>query len=188
MPRRLRFYQRKGEQRRIPKNLTVSINTEGIQLPNYTVSVPLEKITLSSHRRLTQLYEDLINNNRQLPTNWTVTMQTGDVQEIICQKGLFLLKISTDMKWSLEYQKLTIYNTSCILLSEIPPVIYSVDALVTLLSVVDGAHLCIGNPDPSYIALSHKGRFLDQPGKIVAMVMCYQVYSLYRKGYCCGDR
>jgi len=165
MPRRLRFYQHKGERRRIPKKLIVSINTDGIQLPNYIVSVPLEKVALSSHHRLSQLYDDIISNCQQLPTNWTVAMQTGDAQEIICQKGLLVLRISISMKWSLEYQKLTIDNNSCILLSEIPPVIYSLDALVTLLSIVDGAHLCVGNPDPSYLALSRKGKFLDQPGK-----------------------
>ena len=71
------------------------------------------------------------------------------------------------MKWSLHYQSSVVYNNSCINLSDIPPVIYSVGALLTLLliSEIDGAYICIGNPDVSYLALAYKGKFLDQPGK-----------------------
>ena len=54
---------------------------------------------------------------------------------------------------------------SCTILSDTSPVIYSVGTLLTLLSKIDGAHVCIGNPDVSYLALAHKGKFLDQPGK-----------------------
>ena len=57
-------------------------------------------------------------------------------------------------------------NNFCTILSDTSQVIYSVGALLTSLSKIDGAHVCIGNPDVSYLALAHKGMFLDQPGTV----------------------
>ena len=78
---------------------------------------------------------------------------------------MFVIKILISMKWNLYYQSCVVSNNSCTILSDTSPVIYSVGALLTLLRKIDGAHVCIGNPDVSYLALAHKGKFLDQPGK-----------------------
>jgi len=72
MSRSLHFYQCKGEWRKIPNKLTVSINTDGIQLHGVS---PTREDHLSSHHRLSQLYDNIISNCRQLPTyqlhaNW----------------------------------------------------------------------------------------------------------------------
>ena len=165
MPRKLHFYQRKGERRRMPRKLIVSIDTCGLQLPSFTVSIPLDKVVSSNPHMLSQLYDDIVREGDLISTNWTVSFQTNGIQQLICQKHLFVIKISVSMKWSLHYQSCVVYNDSCIILSDIPPVIYSIGALLTLLSRIDGAHVCIGNPDISYLALAHKGKFLDQPGK-----------------------
>ena len=75
-----------------------------------------------------------------------------------------MVTVSCNMKWNFQYQSCTLYNNSCFLLSEIPPVICNVDSLLSLLTAIDGEHLCIGNPDTSYVNLAHKGKFLDQQG------------------------
>lgn len=162
MPRKLRFYQRKRERQRIPKKLIVSVDTHGIQLSSFKMSIPLDKVVLSSPHMLLQLYKNILGADSLFSTNWTVSFL---IEQLICQKHLFVIKISVSLKWSLQYQCFIVYNNSCILLSEISPVIYNVGALLTLLNKIDGAHICIGNPDPSYLALAHKGKFLDQPGK-----------------------
>jgi len=44
MPRKLRFYQRKGEKHRMPKQLTVSVDLDDVVV--LPVSVPLDKISI----------------------------------------------------------------------------------------------------------------------------------------------
>ena len=149
----------------MPRKLILSIDTCGLQLPSFTVSIPLDKVVSSNPHMLLQLYNDIVREGSVISTNWTVSFQANGIQQFICQKHLLVIKISVSMKWSLHYQSSVVYNNCCIILSDIPPVIYSVGALLTLLSKIDGAYSCIGNPDVSYLALAHKGKFLDQPGK-----------------------
>ena len=165
MPRKFYFYQRKGERRRMPRKLIVSIDTCGIQLPSFIVSIPFDKIVSLNPHMLVQLYEDMVKEENFISTEWTLTFQTDGIQQLICQKHMFVIKILVSMKWSLHYQSCVVSNNSCTILSDTSPVIYSVGALLTLLSKIEGAHVCIGNPDVSYLALAHKGKFLDQPGK-----------------------
>ena len=44
MPRKLKFYQRKGEKRRIPKQLNVSVDLDDVVV--LPVSVPLDKVII----------------------------------------------------------------------------------------------------------------------------------------------
>ena len=55
MPRKQRFYQRKGERRRTPTKLQVSINIHRIQLLKYTLSIPLDHVTLSNTHIVTSI-------------------------------------------------------------------------------------------------------------------------------------
>ena len=69
---------------------------------------------------------------------------------------LFVIKMSwsVDTKWSLHYQSYN-YKNSCIILSNIPPVIYSENALLILLSKIDGAHVCKGD-QPTVCHVNYK--------------------------------
>ena len=60
MPRKFHFYQRKGERQRMARKLIVSIDTCGIQLPTFTVSIPFDKIVSLNPHMLVQLYEDMV--------------------------------------------------------------------------------------------------------------------------------
>ena len=54
----------------------------------------------------------------------------------------------------------------CSLLTPVPIVLNSVSLVVSLLKTVDGAQICLGNPDDTFLELSahHKGMFLDITG------------------------
>ena len=81
------------ESDRLPKELIVSIDADGIQLPDHKILVPLEKITLSSNYMLSQLHENIMNYS-EFTIHWTVHMTTqgGDTQQILYQKGLISVK------------------------------------------------------------------------------------------------
>ena len=163
MPRKQQFYQRKGERRRIPTKLQVSINIHRIQLLKFTLSIPLDHVTLSNTHILSHLYNSILTT-QSFPSNWQLSFHSNQTNQLICQRQLFLVTVSCAMKWDFQYQGYTVCN-NCSLLSDIPSVIYNVDALLNLLKTIDGANLCTGNPDVSYVSLAHKGTFLDQSGK-----------------------
>ena len=71
MPRKLRFYQCKEEWWRISRKLIVSIDTSVIQLPSFSVSIPLDKIVSSNPHMLLQLYEEIVSEGTLISTNWT---------------------------------------------------------------------------------------------------------------------
>ena len=83
MPRKFHFYQRKGEQQRMPRKLIVSIDTCGIQLPSFTVSIPFDKIVSLNPHMLVHLYEDMVKEESFISTKWTVTFQTDGIQQLI---------------------------------------------------------------------------------------------------------
>ena len=159
MPRKLQFYQKKGERRRLPRQLKVSIDINRIQL-HYPISIPLDHVTLSNSLILSHLYNNILTTH-SLPSNWQVSFHND---QLICQKELFVVIISSAMKWNFQYESYTVHNNSCFLLSGIPPVIYNLQALANLLNAIDGGQLCIGNADASYLNLAHKGKFVSHSG------------------------
>ena len=103
MPRKLHLYQHKGEWRRIPRRLIVSIDTCGIQFPSFTVSIPFDKNVSLNPQLLVQLYDDMVKEESFIFTNSTVTLQTDKIQQLVCQKHMFVIKILVSMKWSLQH-------------------------------------------------------------------------------------
>ena len=163
------------KRQRILAKLQVSIDIDKIQLPKHMLSIPLEHVTLSNSHILSHLHNSILTMNTG---NWKAFRLENiflyrpdksighqrDNWTLRHQKELFMVTMSCNMKWNFQYQSCTVYNNSCFLLSEIPPVIYNVDSLHSLLTAIDKGHLCIGNPDTSYVNLAHKRKFLDQSG------------------------
>ena len=60
---------------------------------------------------------------------------------MICQRELFVVIVSSAMKWNFQYESYIMVHNNCFLLSGIPPVIYNLQTLVNLLNAIDGGQL-----------------------------------------------
>ena len=74
------------------------------------------------------------------------------------------LRIEPSLSWHLFLSSEMI--NECSLLTPVPIVLNSVSLVVSLLKMVDGAQICLGNQDNTFLELSahHKGVFLDSTG------------------------
>ena len=70
MPRKLKFYQRKGEKRRIPDHLRVSIPLDDVDI--FTVSISLEDVVLSPSYTLSDFHHNIVDC-RYFPANWSIS-------------------------------------------------------------------------------------------------------------------
>ena len=115
MPRKLQFYQWKGERRRILAKLQVSIDIDKIQLPKYILSISLEHVILSNSHILSHLHNSILTRN-SLPSNWKISFYISQTSQLICQRELFMVTVSCNVKWNFLVSH-TVYNDSCFLCS-----------------------------------------------------------------------
>ena len=160
MPKKPRFYHRKGERRKLPKTLKISISLHMVKAPQLIVSIPLEFVSVPNTSTIEQLYHNTV---ALLPPHWSVFFE--DDEKVLCKKLHFTVLVPRDMLWKLQYGSFAVGNNSSLVLSEISNTITGAEFLVMVLQIIDDARLCLGNPDELFLKLAHKGEFLDQSSK-----------------------
>ena len=103
------------------------------------MSISLDKVVSLNPQMLFQLHDDMVNEESFTSTNWTVLFQTDGVQQLIFQKHMFVINILVSEMGSLHHQSCVGSNNFGITLWDTTTVIYSLGALLTLLSKIDGA-------------------------------------------------
>ena len=145
----------------MPKKLKVSINLNDVTV--LPVSISLEGVVCSNTPvlSLSDFYTEITEFD-SFPRNWHVLPATLD--KLTIQSKDIALSISESFHWTLTYNGCSITRESCLVLSNFPEHINSVETLLQVLCKINNAKMCEGNPNQSFVQLAHKGVFLNQSG------------------------
>ena len=114
-----------------------------------------------------------------LPEGWSVKFESSvdhiDIWKVGCQNSVMsqpatvttCLSIFEDLTWRLYVHGKVVNILSCIVLVHIP-VTLNATSTMELLSLIDTLNVCVGNPDPKFIALCemHGGEFKAADGTL----------------------
>ena len=118
-------------------------------------------------------------NSLVLPEGWSVKFESSvdhiDIWKVGCQNSVIsqpatvttCLSIFEDLTWRLYVHGKVVNILSCIALVHIP-VTLNATSTMELLSLIDTLNVCVGNPDPKFIALCemHGGEFKAADGTL----------------------
>ena len=180
--RKLRFfvtknYERKKYAARVQPQTPL---LEGSAIPSQTlnISIPFSAFTAAQVSSVAQLNSLFIASNR-LPQTWvnmTVSAPTPSLllSRLQCKPPLFCseihvaynIQIDQHLRWTLTVFNNRIENDHCSLLAALPSKFQNVDDLVALLQRIDGAKVCVGNPNQGFLSLTEQtgGLLFDQSG------------------------
>lgn len=81
----------------------------------------------------------------------------------------FSLHVQDNFQWHLSVHGQQLRTISCPLIEQLPSTLKSIANIEQVLTLVNGAKICNGNPDEKFRSLSvaRKGRFMDATGVLI---------------------
>ena len=105
----------------------------------------------------------------------------------------FSLHVQDDFHWHLSCHGQQLRTIVCPLIEQLPSTLESLANIEQVLTLVNGAKVCQGNPDEKFrdLSIAQKGRFMDATGVLIFIclfeVLFHVVSNLfYRYSYCCS--
>ena len=174
---------RKNNERKLSLPISIPLaKLQHVPVKQQVVSLPLTAFTTSSVTDLTAL-EKRVSESKLLPSGWTANLQTLSSSNAtssaltICRLQFpdvptrvnvsFVLTIYEDFRWSVRFYGHTLETSTCVFLSSLPTALCSANLVHVVLTALDSATVCVGNPDQRFMQLAthHKGEFHDPAGK-----------------------
>ena len=98
----------------------------------------------------------------------------------------FSLHVQDDFQWHLSGHGQQLRTIACPLIEQLPSTLKSLASIEEVLTLVNGAKVCQGNPDEKFWSLSiaRKRCFMDATGLLIficlfeVLFMCYQIYPI----------
>ena len=186
--RKLRFYVTKNRERKRYGARDKS-QMDPVQQPSpqssLSVSFPVTAFTAAPVTTVSKLHSRLTATS-VLPQSWVdMTGSTMEVEGLLfcrlqCQPPLFHaevaynIQIDLHLKWTLTAFGKHIEKDECSLISALPSKLSSVNNVLDLITLIEEAKVCVGNPDKQFLCLTenHAGVFLDQSGIILYSLIC----------------
>ena len=152
------------------------------------VSFPLFHFTGGLVQSLSMLSERI--SMVTLPPSWVPIISDGSqsfsISKLIEQRNhaTVCLVINSDMQWSVHTTHRQFSTHNCVLLSELPILLNSIDNVFKILERLDHTTFCAGNPDQDLVTLWYQQMFslYGCSGNCVA-IQCNWCLNLYLKSY-----
>ena len=188
--RKLRFYQTKNYERK-KYGLKVKIPLTLLPPADLVLHLPITAF-LSSEAKNADVLFTRLSAVRALPTGWIIpehSTRSPNTSFILCKlqqhppaltpSFIFTIVFNAQCKWKLTVGSFEVTGNSSNLLSQVPPVLSNVKAVIELISLLDSSKLCEGNNDDKFIDLMHnKGTLKDQHGKLVHVLTVWMCRAL----------
>jgi len=178
--RKLRFDQRKNYERK-KHSLHVKIPLALLTPSELTVHLPLSAFLLSEARDADALLSRLRKSDR-IPSSWVIHALPTPTSNahfmlhkleqrspLLTPSFTFTIAVDLQCSWLLTVESREVNAASHDFLSGVAPALRSVDAVIELISLLDGTKFCAGNDEERFVELANqnRGTFKDQLGKLL---------------------
>ena len=178
--------------RQLQLRVAIPLNSVSIGISEHVVSIPRSIVTSSPVTELCWL-QTRLHESGMLPQGWVDASQhivpSGNIELVLCKPRScqpnrnvtigFTLRVEPDFRWKLFLSSEEVH--SCPFLASVPGHLNTVSQIVSLLTALDSAKICEGNPDAKFHVLSGwiKGVFMDPSGSaLCTIILCMHVYEM----------
>ena len=162
MPRKLRFYRIKNQERK-RKTMTVSIPLHLLHTPpTFSVHLPISSYLNAPVSNLRHLGRR--RDRQSLPTGWiehvdarrnnSLVFSRLISSQFLLETDTFIVRINHDLSWTLSCHGIRVDTKQCRALTTTPQWITCIFDVIDILSVVQTSRICCGNikPTPGFSA------------------------------------